>query len=109
MDNEHKEENGHGSHADHEHGEEDVIVLHQEKLFPTILMAAALVILTLFGLAQAGNTKLDISTGQTAFDKVENEKPKNHDIVRPTGQNMSTEPKQGKDEHKQEPVETTVH
>lgn len=84
---------GHGHSHDQE---EDAIVLHQEKLLPTILLAAAFVVVTLFGLATAGNTKLDISTGKVAFDKVEQQKPM-----------MTPDNKQGHEEPKQEPAANT--
>jgi hypothetical protein len=67
------DDHGHGGHG-HGHDESEPIVLHQEKLLPTMLLATCLVIVTLFGLYAAGGTKMDIRTGKAAFDKIESEK-----------------------------------
>lgn len=63
---------GHG-HGGHDEGDE--IVLHQERLLPTMLLAAAFAIIVLFGLASAGGAKLEVKTGQAAYDKVKAEMP----------------------------------
>jgi hypothetical protein len=98
MEDQNKEEHiedAHGNHA-HGHGEPDVIVWHQEKLLPTMLMATVLVVMTLFGLSAAGHTKLDMSLGKAAFDKVESEKPaKPGRAIQP-----ALQPNQGQEKHK---------
>ena len=57
---------GHG----HDEGEDDIIVLHQERLLPTMLMAAVISVVTLFGLAQAGSAKFEVTLGKAAYEKV---------------------------------------
>lgn len=60
----------------HGHDEGDEIVLHQEPLLGTMLMASAFALVVLFGLSVAGNTKLDVVTGKTAYNKVQSAMPK---------------------------------
>lgn len=62
---------GHGGHGD----AGDEIVLHQEKLLPTMLIAVVFAVITLFGLSQAGHTKIDIAMGEAAYQKILSQKP----------------------------------
>jgi hypothetical protein len=64
---------GHGGHG---HDDGDEIVLHQERLLPTMLLAGAFAIVVLFGLSAAGGAKLDVTTGKAAYEKVRAEMPK---------------------------------
>lgn len=57
---------GHG----HDEVEGDIIVLHQERLLPTMIIAALFAIVALFGLSQAGATKFEAIMGKAAYDKV---------------------------------------
>ncbi len=80
MDNHDKtDKESHDGNHGHGHGhseDDDNIVLHQEKLLPTILMAIVFVVITMFGLAQAGNTKLDVNMGKSAYEQVKQSMPK---------------------------------
>lgn len=64
-----------GGHGGHGHDEGDEIVLHQEPLLGTMLIAGVFAVLVLFGLSIAGNTKFEVITGKTAYNKVQSEKP----------------------------------
>jgi hypothetical protein len=86
---------GHHSHG-HAPDESEAIVWHQEKLLPTMLLATVLVVITIFGLATAGNTKLDVLTGKAAYDKVQAEIEKTKEVnMNPASGNssMNIEPK----------------
>ncbi len=60
----------------HGQTEGDEIVLHQETLWPTMLLAAVFSVIALFGLSQAGHIKFDVSMGKDAYEKIQIAKPK---------------------------------
>lgn len=87
---------GHDSHGHGGHGNDsDEIVLHQEKLLPTMLIAGVFAVITLFGLAQAGNTKLDLTLGKAAYEKNKAEMP----IIQKHSENTNTHDASAKEEH----------
>lgn len=63
---------GHGGHG----ADGDEIVLHQENLKGVFLVAFIFALITVFGLSQAGGTKLSILMGKDAYDKVQAQMPK---------------------------------
>ncbi|MFN8578487.1 MAG: hypothetical protein U0354_16785 [Candidatus Sericytochromatia bacterium] len=65
-----------GGHGGHDHDEGDEIVLHQERLLPTMLLATGFALIVLFGLASAGGTRFDATVGKAAYEKVVAEMPK---------------------------------
>ncbi len=60
----------------HGHDEGEAIVLHQERLLPTMILALAFALVALFGLSVAGAGKFEVVTGKAAYDKVMVDMPK---------------------------------
>ena len=85
----------------HGHDEGDEIVLHQETLWPTMLLAAVFAIITLFGLSQAGHSKIDVVIGKPAYEKIQNNMPKLEKHEQHSEVPMSNPSVTYKEEHKE--------